>query len=143
MSQSNLQTEITGATEDKWPVKVRPCGHGQWAFVAGPRSGAGYQSKQAAQEAGEAARLAAIARASARAADQARARWAAEYREARKVRNFERALLPGGVSSLGMVAPFSAYIATMHHGDGLAFGHMCGVTPAQRYIAGPRGVLPA
>ena len=78
-----------------------------------------------------------------RQTDQARARWAAEYREARKVRKFERAVLPGGVSSLGMVAPFSAYIATMHHGDGLAFGHMCGVTPAQRYIAGPRGVLPA
>lgn len=46
----------------RWPVKVYPVGHGQWAFVAGPRSGTGYPSKQAAQEAGEAARLAAIAR---------------------------------------------------------------------------------
>ena len=75
--------------------------------------------------------------------DQARARWAAEYREARKVRNFERALLPSGVSSLGMAAPFSAYIAAMHHGDSLAFGHMFGVAPARRYISGPHGVLPA
>lgn len=75
--------------------------------------------------------------------DQARARWAAEYREARKVRNFERALLPGGVSSLGMAAPFSAYIAAMHHGDSLIFGHMFGVAPSRRYISGPHGVLPA
>lgn len=88
MSQSNLQTEVTSATADKWPVKVHAAGRGQWGFVAGPRSGTGYQSKQAALEAGEAARLAAIARASARTSDQARARWAAEYREARKVRRF-------------------------------------------------------
>lgn len=75
--------------------------------------------------------------------DQARARWAAEYREARKIRNFERAMLPGGVSSLGRAAPFSAYIATMHRADGLSFGHVAGIKPAQRYINGPRGVLPA
>lgn len=55
-------TEIAVATEDKWPVKVHAVGCGQWAFVAGPRSGTGYQSKQAAKEAGDAARLAALAR---------------------------------------------------------------------------------
>ncbi len=49
---------------DKWPVKVYASGHGQWAFVAGPRSGTGYQSMQAAREAGEAARRKAISRAS-------------------------------------------------------------------------------
>lgn len=49
---------------DKWPVKVNAAGHGQWAFVAGPRSGTGYPSKQAAREAGEAARRAALARVS-------------------------------------------------------------------------------
>lgn len=46
---------------DKWPVRVHPVGHGQWAFVAGPRSGTGYRSKAEAQEAGEAARRAALA----------------------------------------------------------------------------------
>lgn len=75
--------------------------------------------------------------------DQARARWAAEYREARKVRKFERALLPVGVSSLGMAAPFSAYIAAMYYGDGLTFCHISSVKPVKRYIAGPIGVLPA
>lgn len=46
----------------KWPVRVHAVGHGQWAFVAGPRSGTGYPSKKAAKEAGEAARAAALAR---------------------------------------------------------------------------------
>ena len=142
MSQSNLQTEVASATADKWPVKVRPCGHGQWAFVAGPRSGAGYQSKQAALEAGEAARLAAIARASARTSDQARARWAAEYREARKVRGFERSLLAAGASSLSRAVPFTAYRATSNHGDGLSCGRFLTIREP-RYIHGPYGVLPA
>ena len=46
----------------KWPVRVHAAGHGQWAFVAGPRSGTGYPTKQAAKDAGEAARAAALAR---------------------------------------------------------------------------------
>ncbi|GEM_PF-3983060 len=44
-----------------WPVRVHAAGRGQWAFVAGPRSGTGYASKKAAQEAGELARSKALA----------------------------------------------------------------------------------
>jgi len=46
---------------EKWPVRVHAAGHGQWAFVAAPRSGTGYPTKQAAKDAGEAARAAALA----------------------------------------------------------------------------------
>lgn len=46
-----------------WPVRVNAAGRGQWAFVAGPRSGTGYPSKAAAQRAGEAAREKALAKA--------------------------------------------------------------------------------
>lgn len=46
----------------KWPVRVLPAGHGQWRFIAGPRSGIGYRSKADAQEAGDIARAAALAR---------------------------------------------------------------------------------
>ena len=52
--------------------------------------------------------------------DQARARWAAEYREARKVRGFERALLPNaGLSSLSATVPHDAYIAALHSEQGV------------------------
>ena len=149
MSQSNLQTEVASATADKWPVKVHAAGRGQWGFVAGPRSGTGYQSKQAALEAGEAARLAAIARASARTSDQARARWAAEYREARKVRGFERALLPNaGLSSLYGTVQHDAYIAALHSEQGvMMFARRNGRYGiggrTKRFIVGPARRLPA
>jgi hypothetical protein len=42
-----------------WTVRVRPMGCGQWAFFAGTRAGYGYPSQKEAQEAGEAAALAA------------------------------------------------------------------------------------
>ena len=74
--------------------------------------------------------------------DQARARWAAEYREARKVRGFERSLLAGGASSLSRAVPYSAYAATCNPGDGLAHGVYLTIR-APRYIAGPFSVLPA
>ena len=74
--------------------------------------------------------------------DQARARWAAEYREARKVRNFERSLLAGGASSLSRGVPFSAYLATSNHGDDLSLGRFLTIREP-RYIHGPYGVLPA
>jgi hypothetical protein len=51
---------------DKWPVRVAPCGHGRWSFVAGPRSGSGYLSKADAQEAWNIARKKAIAKEAAR-----------------------------------------------------------------------------
>lgn len=74
--------------------------------------------------------------------DQARARWAAEYREARKVRNFERALLAGGASSLSRAVAFRSYAATCNHGDGLSLGRFLTIR-SPRYIHGPYGVLPA
>lgn len=45
-----------------WKVSVYPAGHGQWAYTAGPRSGVGFRSKAAAQEAGERELQAALAR---------------------------------------------------------------------------------
>lgn len=45
-----------------WTVRVNAAGRGQWAFVAGPRSGTGYATKKAAQEAGERALTKALAR---------------------------------------------------------------------------------
>jgi hypothetical protein len=38
-----------------WKVTVYPCGRGQWAFIAGPRSGSPYGSKDDALAAGEVA----------------------------------------------------------------------------------------
>jgi len=74
--------------------------------------------------------------------DQARARWAAEYQEARKVRNFERALLAGGGSSLSRAVPLCAYVAACKFGDGLSTGRFLTIR-SPRYIHGPYGVLPA
>jgi len=45
----------------QWPVRVYAAGHGQWGFVAGPRSGTGYASKSEAKEAAERAREKALA----------------------------------------------------------------------------------
>lgn len=150
MSQSNLQTEVASATADKWPVKVHAAGRGQWGFVAGPRSGTGYQSKQAALEAGEAARLAAIARASARTSDQARARWAAEYREARKVRGFTHAFgdvfqarLGYRLTHLADLIPGRAFRAAWGSMDRLSFPSDKAFPDFKRKANGPRGRLPA
>ena len=47
--------------------------------------------------------------------DQARARWAAEYREARKVRRFDEHFMPGGgLSSLWESVSHHAYIVAIH-----------------------------
>lgn len=47
--------------------------------------------------------------------DQARARWAAEYREARKVRRFDERFMPGGgLSSLWDGVSHAAYIVAIH-----------------------------
>lgn len=47
--------------------------------------------------------------------DQARARWAAEYREARKVRRFdEHFMTEGGLSSLWESVSHAAYIVAIH-----------------------------
>ena len=57
-----------------------------------------------------------IARASTQT-DQARARWAAEYREARKVRRFdERFALDAGLSSLYETVSADAYLVAVHAG---------------------------
>ena len=79
--------------------------------------------------------------------DQARARWAAEYREARKVRHFEVSLFDGGYSSLGRAASHHAYLASIESGfTGLFARHngrygLGGRT--KRFIAGPVQSLPA
>lgn len=82
--------------------------------------------------------------------DQARARWAAEYREARKVHAFERALLSGTVSSLGFAAPSAAYLAAMEgmlwpnlHNMARTFGRFGVGGKRKRHIVGPRQRLPA
>lgn len=77
-----------------------------------------------------------------------RQRWASEYREARKVRRFERALLPdGGVSSLGHAAPFDAYLATLKSGVWLDYSRRNGRFGEDgrmaRFVGGPLGRLPA
>ena len=80
--------------------------------------------------------------------DQARARWAAEYREARKVRRFDRFLLPdGGVSSLYGTVRHEAYIASI---DSSAIGMFArrngryGIGGrTKRFMAGPARRLPA
>lgn len=56
-----MTAPVAFAVDVQWPVRVHPVGHGQWAFVAGPRSASGFLSKKAAQEAGEAARAKALA----------------------------------------------------------------------------------
>lgn len=49
--------------------------------------------------------------------DQARARWAAEYREARKVRRFDERFAPdAGLSSLYKTVSAEAYLAAIHGG---------------------------
>ena len=81
--------------------------------------------------------------------DQARARWAAEYREARKVRGFERALLPNaGLSSLYATVPHDAYIAALHSEQGvMMFARRNGRYGiggrTKRFIVGPARRLPA
>lgn len=54
---------MSAPVDVQWPVRVHAAGRGQWAFVAGPRSGTGYSSKAAAEKAGERARSKAIAKA--------------------------------------------------------------------------------
>jgi len=83
--------------------------------------------------------------------DQARARWAAEYREARKVRKFERALLAGNLSSIGYAAPRAAYQAVIErvlwpnlHNMARTLGRFgAGTGKRKRHIIGPRQSLPA
>jgi len=55
-------TAQTKGVDVQWPVRVHPAGHGQWGFVAGPRSGTGFASKKEAEQAGNAARRKALAR---------------------------------------------------------------------------------
>ncbi|QNH21216.1 hypothetical protein HEP73_02128 [Xanthomonas sp. GW] len=55
-------TAQTKGVDVQWPVRVHPVGHGQWGFVAGPRSGTGFASKKEAEQAGNAARSKALAR---------------------------------------------------------------------------------
>ena len=61
--QGEKRCRLGAPVDVLWPVRVHAAGHGQWAFVAGPRSGAGYASKKAAQEAGRLARSKALAKA--------------------------------------------------------------------------------
>ena len=81
--------------------------------------------------------------------DQARARWAAEYREARKVRGFERSLLPNaGLSSLYDTVQHDAYIAALHSEIGvLMFARRNGRYGVggrtKRFMVGPARRLPA
>jgi hypothetical protein len=79
--------------------------------------------------------------------DQARARWAAEYREARKVRHFEVALLDGGYSSLGRAASHHPYIAAIESSAIGLFARRNGRYGrggrTKRFMAGPFRRLPA
>lgn len=80
--------------------------------------------------------------------DQARARWAAEYREARKVRKFEARFMPdGGLSSLHTSVDHDAYMATFKRSDFLAFKRRLGRFGTGgkllRCIDGPMRKLPA
>lgn len=81
--------------------------------------------------------------------DQARARWAAEYREARKVRQFERDLLSNhGLSSLYDTINHDAYIAVLKGEIGDAMfarrnGRYGTGGRVKRFMDGPLGRLPA
>lgn len=81
--------------------------------------------------------------------DQARARWAAEYREARKVRGFERSLLPNASpSSLLATVSTVAYIAAVEGQRGvLMFARRNGRYGfggrTKRFMVGPARRLPA
>lgn len=81
--------------------------------------------------------------------DQARARWAAEYREARKVRGFERSLLPNASpSSLLATVSTVAYIAAVEGQRGvLMFARRNGRYGVggrtKRFMVGPARRLPA
>lgn len=78
----------------------------------------------------------------------ARARWAAAYREARKVRKFEARFMPdGGLSSLYSTVDHDAYIATFQRSDFLAYKRRLGRFGTggklRRCIDGPMRKLPA
>lgn len=80
--------------------------------------------------------------------DQARARWAAAFREARKVRKFEARFMPdGGLSSLHTSVDHDAYMATFKRSDFLAFKRRLGRFGTGgkllRCIDGPMRKLPA
>lgn len=83
--------------------------------------------------------------------DQARARWAAEYREARKVRRFDERFMPeGGLSSLWESVSHPAYIVAIH-ASAVGFptmlarrnGHYGLSGRTKRVMAGPARRLPA
>ena len=78
----------------------------------------------------------------------ARARWAAAYREARKVRKFEVRFMPDGqLSSLYSTVDHDAYLATFQRADFLAYERRLGRFGTDgkllRCIDGPMGKLPA
>ena len=83
--------------------------------------------------------------------DQARARWAAEYREARKVRRFDERFAPdAGLSSLYETVSADAYRAAIHAGAlhlpmmfARANGRYGFNGRTKRVMFGPRARLPA
>lgn len=79
----------------------------------------------------------------------ARAQWAADYREARKVIRFEEVLLFRKVSSLGHASVRDAYVAVLSRSidDLLRYNRRNGRFGTggrtKRFVDGPRGRLPA
>ena len=79
----------------------------------------------------------------------ARARWAAAYREARKVRKFEARFMPeGGLSSLYSTVDYDAYIAAINgQRDVVMFARRNGRYGVggrtKRFMVGPARRLPA